>query len=136
MSEIIGRFDAAYDFIAEHRGYVDAHTMGREEPALLGISLECTSGPNLLDNANVRKVVYRHYFSNVQAPTEPSGIHAHLSVDSQSNIEPYFARTYARGKEPDVVYDYRVVRGDRAVQSERIMGVVERALFALGFRSQ
>ena len=136
MSEIIGRFDAAYDFIAEHRGYVDAHTVGREAPALLGISLECDSSTNPIDNSAVRRVVYRHYYNNVQAPTEPSGIHARLSVDSQSNIEPYFARTYAQGKGPDVVYDYRVVPGDKIVQSDRIMGIVERTLFAFGFRPQ
>lgn len=136
MSEIIGRFETAYDLIAEQRGYIDAQTVGRETQALLGISLECTSDSNLIDNSTIKRVIYRHYFSDVRERHEPCGIHAELAVDSQSNINPYFARTFAEGAAPDVIYNYRVVQGDKAAQSERILGIVERALLALGLHPQ
>jgi hypothetical protein len=136
MSELIGRFEAAYSLIADRRGYIDAQTVGRNDPLLLGVSLECNSSNNLIDNSSVRKVVYRHYFSNPQAANTPSGIHAELSVDGEERIDPYFARTFAEGTGADVAYSYQVMHEDRTIQSERIMGVVERALSALGLRPQ
>lgn len=129
MSDILGRFEAAYNIIAEHHDYIDAQTANCNEPELLGISLERSSGKNALDNSQVRKIVYRHYLP-IKEPAKPAGVHAELIADSRNRIDPYFAQTFAVGTGSDVIYEYREVwqNDDIDHQRERIMSFVERAL--------
>lgn len=137
MSDILGRFDAAYHIIAEHHGYIDAQTLGRDVPELLGVSVECSSGTNAIDNSQVRKIVYRHYMTPKEAG-KPVGVHAELTADSRDRIDPYFAQTFAKGTGADVIYDYKEVwqNDDLDHQRERIMSFVERALARLVLRSE
>lgn len=129
MSDIRRRFEAAYSLISEHHGYIDAQTLGRNEPRLFGVSLEAS------DDSERRRLVYRYYKSN-DHPDKSAGTHAELKIDKEGNIDAYLAQTYAEIADVGTAYRYEAVAGNVALRSERVMQLVELALSELISRSE